>query len=165
MVFLWSFAAKSSPVRTVMLLICCPIRRPVLAPQSFINTPPSLFCIITMLTLIHSHLIAMIRLHLMLLHGYHLSLLFPPPLSLRHHGFLADLISVWCGPGLPLWIYEPSDFSPLIFLSSARFLHLSIYHSQGWLGRKSINPSIPSLTPLDRWGGGGGRWREEEEEG
>lgn len=67
-------------------------------------------------------------------------------------------------PTLDLWTLRLLSFN-LSLSSSAPFLHLSIYHSQGWLGRKSINPSISSLTPLDRWGGGGGRWRWEEEEG
>lgn len=52
-----------------------------LTPQSFVNTLPSLLCIITMLTLIHSHLNVVIRLHLMLLHCSYLSLLYTPPLS------------------------------------------------------------------------------------
>lgn len=72
-----------------------------LTPQIFINTPPSLFCIIAMFKLIRSHLIAMIRLHCS-----HHSL----RSSLPHHGFLGDLINVRCRPGLPLWIYEISDF-------------------------------------------------------
>lgn len=67
-------------------------------------------------------------------------------------------------PTLDLWTLRLLSFN-LSLSSSAPFLHLSIYHSQGWLGRKSINPSISSLTPLDRWGGGGVRWRWEEEEG
>ena len=67
------FATESSSARSTTMLIRCPITWPVLTPQSFINTLRSFFCIITMLTLIHSHLIAMIRLHLMLLHRSHLS--------------------------------------------------------------------------------------------
>lgn len=66
--FLWSLCSRKLP-SDACLLICCLITR----PRSFINALPSLFCIITMLTLIHSHLIAMIRLHLMLLHHSHLS--------------------------------------------------------------------------------------------
>lgn len=104
----------------------------------------------------------MIWLHLMLLHCSHHSLRSPLP----HHGFLGDLINVRCRPGLPLWIYEISDFfsfnlnpPPPLF----PFLHLSIYHSQGWLGRKSINPSLPSFTAMDRWGGRRGRWEKERE--
>lgn len=104
----------------------------------------------------------MIRLDLMLLHCSHHSL----HSSLPHHGFLGDPISVPCKPGLPLWIYEISDFFSFNLTPSSfsPFLHLSIYHSQGCLGRKSINPSLPSFTAMDRWGGRRGR-REKEREG
>lgn len=100
----------------------------------------------------------MIRLHLMLLHCSHHSL----HSSLPHHGFLGDLINVRCRPGLPLWIYEISDFFSFNLTPSSfsPFLHLSIYHSQGWLGRKSINPSLSSFTAIDRWGGRRGRWEK-----
>lgn len=84
-----------------------------------------------MFKLIHSHLIAMIRLHLMPSHCPHRS----RRSSLPHHGFLGDLINVRRRPGLPLWIYEISDFFSFNLTPTSSllypFLHLSIYHSQG----------------------------------
>lgn len=142
----------------------------VLAPQIFINASPSLFCIIAMFKLIHSHLIAMIRLHLMLSQCSHRS----RRSSLPHHGFLGDLINVRRRPGLPLWIYEISDiFSfnlsppPPFFTSSCicpsiipradlggRVLILLSHHSllwtdeqgdgrrRGWGGQRVGDPQI-----------------------
>lgn len=59
-------------------------------------------------------------------------------------------------PTLDLWNHRLLSFNLPLSSFSTPFLHLSIYHSQGWPGRKSINPSVPSLTSPDRWGGEGG---------
>lgn len=159
---LWErVTTESDYIITDALFVCVSSRKlpmEICSPQSFINTPPSLFCIITMLTLIHSHLIAMIRLHVMLLHGPHLS----PPLhlSLPHHGFLADLISVWCGPGL--WIYEPSRLLSFNLPLLPSCICPSIIPRVGLGGRVLIPPCHPSLLWTDEEaeeGGGEGEGR------
>lgn len=108
---------------------CCFSFAIVLTPEPLINTPPSLFCIMAVPELIHSHLIAMIRLHLMPLRRRHPSLRSSPFIMafleillvchadlVSHFGFMKSQASS------PL-ISPPSSFSPS--------LHLSIYHSQG----------------------------------
>jgi len=68
---------------------------------------------------------------------------------------LQQSVSVWCKADLPqdlssTWLSIP----PLAFslTSLCPSPHLSIHHLAGQ--RKSINPSTPSLTPLDWWEGG-----------